>query len=135
MNIYEYGNKDSNNILIQPVTDQGLNIISNEVNAINEYMDDYHLLAVKIDDWNKDLSPWEAPAVFGDESFGCGAFSTFSKIINLCTDNTKDYYIGGYLATIYVDKIPLTKYNMTKGNVTKLTKVIYFIGGICHGIL
>ena len=33
----------------------------------------FSLAAIRVPDWNKDLSPWEAPAVFGDEPFGGGA--------------------------------------------------------------
>ena len=66
MNIFEYGNKDSKNVLIQPVGDSDLSGINNEILMLNEYTDDYYLLAVKVDDWNVDLSPWKAPAVFGD---------------------------------------------------------------------
>lgn len=33
----------------------------------------FRLIAVKIDRWNHDLSPWAAPAVFGKENFGDGA--------------------------------------------------------------
>ncbi|MBR6223208.1 MAG: esterase [Lachnospiraceae bacterium] len=96
MVIYEYGNKNSNNILIQPIGDQDLGIIDNEVHAINEYTIDYYLFAVKVDDWNNDLSPWEAPAVFGNKGFGSGASDTLGEIMKLITDQSKDYYIGGY---------------------------------------
>lgn len=34
---------------------------------------DFQLIAVKVDNWNQDLSPWEASAVFGREGFGDGA--------------------------------------------------------------
>lgn len=30
---------------------------------------DFYLVAFKVDAWNKDSSPWCAPAVFGNESF------------------------------------------------------------------
>ena len=103
MNIFEYGNKDSKNVLIQPVGDHDLSGINNEILMLNEYTEDYYLLAVKVDDWNVDLSPWKAPAVFGDQGFGSGAVTTFAEIIKLCRDETRDYYIGGYsLAGLFV---------------------------------
>ena len=37
-------------------------------------------VAFEVKDWNKDLSPWEAPAVFGKEGFGSGASETLSFI-------------------------------------------------------
>ncbi len=103
MNIFEYGNKDSKNVLIQPVGDHDLSGINNEILMLNEYTEDYHLLAVKVDDWNVDLSPWKAPAVFGDQGFGSGAATTFAEITKLCRDEARDYYIGGYsLAGLFV---------------------------------
>ena len=38
------------------------------------------LVSFHIDDWNKELSPWEAPAVFGNEGFGDGAPATLSYV-------------------------------------------------------
>jgi hypothetical protein len=103
MNIFEYGNKNSKNVLIQPVGDHDLSGINNEILMLNEYTDDYYLLAVKVDDWNVDLSPWKAPAVFGDQGFGSGAATTFAEITKLCRDEARDYYIGGYsLAGLFV---------------------------------
>ena len=96
MIVYEYGNKNSNNILIQAIGNHELNIIESEVQAINDFSVDYHLLAVKVEDWNEELSPWEADAVFGDKGFGAGASDTLAEIIGLCTDKSRDYYIGGY---------------------------------------
>lgn len=96
MIVYEYGNKNSKNILIQAIGNHELNIIESEVQAINDFSVDYHLLAVKVEDWNEELSPWEADAVFGDKGFGAGASDTLAEIIGLCTDKSRDYYIGGY---------------------------------------
>ncbi|MCR5702467.1 MAG: esterase [Lachnospiraceae bacterium] len=96
MIVYEYGNKNSKNILIQTIGNHELNIIESEVQAINDFSVDYHLLAVKVEDWNEELSPWEADAVFGDKGFGAGASDTLAEIIGLCTDKSRDYYIGGY---------------------------------------
>ena len=96
MIVYEHGNKNSKNILIQAIGNHELNIIESEVQAINQSTIDYHLLAVKVEDWNVELSPWEADAIFGDKGFGAGASDTIEEIIGLCTDKSKDYYIGGY---------------------------------------
>ena len=40
----------------------------------------FALVRVPADDWNKDLSPWEAPPVFGNEAFGNGADALLMKI-------------------------------------------------------
>ncbi len=93
---YEYGNPISSIVLIQMVDDHDLNVIESEVKAINNHIDDFKLIAVKTDNWNTDLSPWNAPAVFGRESFGDGAANTLSELLQLCSDVSRTYYIGGY---------------------------------------
>ena len=97
MTRYEYGNPESSNVLIQMVDDHDLSVIENEVKTIIEKAgNDFCLVALKVDDWNRDLSPWTAPAVFGDEAFGEGAEETLSKVLAEVTDSGKRYYIGGY---------------------------------------
>ena len=79
MEVYEYGKSESSNILIQMVDDHDLGAIEGEVSAIKELVgDDFRLLAVKVDRWNHDLSPWNAAAVFGNEGFGDGADKTLT---------------------------------------------------------
>ncbi len=36
----------------------------------------YAIAAFQVEDWNRELSPWEAPAAFGTERFGGGASNT-----------------------------------------------------------
>ena len=97
MKTYEFGSADADIVLIQPVDDHDLEGIENEFTAIITGCDtDVRLIAVRIDDWNNDLSPWEAPAVFGKESFGRGASETLGELLELCGDKSRTYYIGGY---------------------------------------
>ncbi|MBQ6293928.1 MAG: esterase [Lachnospiraceae bacterium] len=97
MTRFEYGNPESSNVLIQMVDDHDLSVIENEVETIIEKAgNDFCLVALKVDDWNHDLSPWTAPAVFGNEAFGEGAEETLSKVLAEVTDSGKRYYIGGY---------------------------------------
>ena len=97
MKTYEFGNPDSDIVLIQPVDDHDLEGIENEFTTIINSCDmNIHLIAVRIDDWNSDLSPWEAPAVFGKENFGGGASKTLDELLELCGDKSRTYYIGGY---------------------------------------
>ncbi len=93
---YEYGNPVSAVVLIQMVDDHDLKVMESEVKAIKNHIDDFKLIAVKADNWNTDLSPWNAPAVFGKESFGDGAANTLSELLQLCSDSSRTYYIGGY---------------------------------------
>ena len=114
MEVYEYGNPAADCILIQMVDDHDLEFIEREVDAIKREVDaisrgmdatargDFRLIAIQVGDWNKDLSPWKAPAVFGKEDFGDGAGNTLAEVLSYCKDETKTYYIGGYsLAALF----------------------------------
>ena len=95
--ILSYGCPDSSNVLIQLVDDYSLEIMGSEVDAIMaSSQDDFQLIAVKVERWNHDLSPWKAPAVFGTEPFGDGASDTLKKVLTLTGEPGKEYYIGGY---------------------------------------
>lgn len=97
MEITGFGNPQSDIVLIQPVDDHDLEGIENEFAEIKrECEKDFCLITVKINDWNNDLSPWKAPAIFGKDSFGGGASKTLEELLRLCTDKDKTYYIGGY---------------------------------------
>ncbi len=97
MEIIKFGQADSSNVLIQPVDNHDLAYIEKEAELIKEAVgDDWFLTAVKVDNWNDDLSPWRAPAVFGNEDFGGRAGDTLQEIRTLTDDPGKSYYIGGY---------------------------------------
>ncbi|MBP5304569.1 MAG: esterase [Lachnospiraceae bacterium] len=94
--VFEYGNPNSNKVIIQTVGDHDADGMKKEALLIAKETEDFRLIAVKVDNWNKDLSPWEAPPVFGDDPFGKGAKETLKEIIGLCNDKSKTYYIAGY---------------------------------------
>ena len=97
METYEYGPESASIVLIEPIGDHDSEGIETEYNLIRQYTDkEFRLVTVKVDDWNRDLSPWKAPAVFGKEDFGDGAEEFLRKILHLCGDNSKAYVIGGY---------------------------------------
>lgn len=97
MTVYEYGNPAAEIVLIQPVDEQDLSVIENEVNEIKRFSKtNFYLLAIKIDKWNDQLSPWPAPALFGKDNFGEGAKDTLEEILSLCADKDKTYILGGY---------------------------------------
>ena len=94
---YEYGDPASRRLLIQPVDPRDLAGMEPEAAAIAALAGpDFRLIAVKIEDWNRDLSPWEAPPVFGKEGFGGGAEETLAELLPLCAEKDKRCYIGGY---------------------------------------
>lgn len=97
MQLYEFGPEAAENVLIQPVGDHDLPLIENEIAEIRRRTEiPFRLTAVKVESWNRDLSPWPAPAVFGNEDFGDGAAALLREILSLCADEGKRYFIGGY---------------------------------------
>ena len=94
---YQYGNRLAPVTLIQMVGEHDLPGIEKEIMEIRRRTDqDFELVAVKVNNWNHDLAPWKAPAVFGKEDFGDGAAKTLEEVLKLCTDKERKYCIGGY---------------------------------------
>ena len=95
--IHEYGTTAARHILIQPADEHDLAGMQNEIAAIQSLTDvPFRLIAVSVERWNRDLSPWRAAPVFGPEPFGDGAPVLLENILNLCADAEKTYYLGGY---------------------------------------
>lgn len=99
MEILKFGNEEANILLIQPVDDHDLNVIRSEIETIRSQTGkDFYLLACKVDNWNRDLSPWKAAPVFGTEPFSGKAQQTLdflqNEVLSRYTDKT--LYIGGY---------------------------------------
>ena len=57
-------------IILNTLEDEGEEIYG-KVRSLTDA--DFSLATIRVHNWNLDLSPWEAPAVFGDEPFGGGA--------------------------------------------------------------
>ena len=86
---------EMNTVLIQ-MTGEHENIES-EVAEIRRLTDiEFQFLALPVPDWNRDLSPWPSPAVFGNEPFSGGAEKTLAEVLKHTEDRSKTYIIGGY---------------------------------------
>ena len=94
---YEYGNPEADTVLIQPTGEHEMASLENEVREIEKRTSkEFRFIATKVENWNDDLSPWKAPAVFKTEDFCGGASKTLENIIAFCADKNRKYYIGGY---------------------------------------
>lgn len=107
---YDYGDTNSRNVLIQLVGEHDLAQLPDTVGTVSALAgEDFCLTALKVDDWNRELSPWKAPAVFpcrrgaGDapavfenDDFGGGARETLDRVLEAASDAGKRYFIGGY---------------------------------------
>ena len=101
---YLYVQPASRYLLVQPVDEHDLELLEQEVVIIQTLAGrPFSLVAFKIEDWNQELSPWEAPPVFGKVPFGNGAKKTSAFITNqLLPDlqekgiDTSHCLLGGY---------------------------------------
>ena len=102
-----YLNEDTEYILIQPVDENDISVLDNEVKHIEENTDrNFSLVAFKIEDWNSELTPWEMPLLRGKGNFGDDATRTLEFIKNdlipalseyTNTENKEiKYILGGY---------------------------------------
>lgn len=92
-----YGDPGALTVLVQMVDEHDLEGMESEVAEIQRLTDTpFCLLAVKVQQWNRDLSPWKAPAVFGTEAFGGEAGKTLAEVLQYCKEPGKTYIIGGY---------------------------------------
>ena len=93
-------------LLIQSVDEHDIEVLDNEVTEILAKTEkQFSLVAFKIEDWNNELSPWEAPPAFGNKSFGLGAIDTLEFIESRLIPTIKEKYgfaddvkviLGGY---------------------------------------
>ena len=102
-----YLNEDTEYIQIQPVDENDISVLDNEVKHIEENTDrNFSFVAFKIEDWNSELTPWEMPLLRGKGNFGDGAAGTLEFIKNdlipslseyISTENKEiKYILGGY---------------------------------------
>lgn len=100
-----YGEPGAETLLIQPVDGHDLEWMEQEIEQIRERTGGqrFCLKAFRVENWNRDLSPWPAPAVFGREDFGDGAAETLKAILRECAAGDppeaaqpKRVFLGGY---------------------------------------
>jgi len=92
-------------LFLQPVGEQDTELLDSEVEAMRDCVLPFALAAFEVKDWNRELSPWEAPPVFGKIPFGGGAEETLRFVTNrllpelrarLALPETMKPCIGGY---------------------------------------
>lgn len=102
-----YENKEADIFLIQAIGEHDLGVLDREVEVIKKLFFDmpFALVSFLIEDWNHELSPWEAPAVFGRNGFGGGAADTLAFVTGTLLPRLKNdysregkvnFYLGGY---------------------------------------
>ena len=99
------GDPLSKNTFIQMVDDHDLEYMDNLTAELERLAGtDWCLVTVKVKSWNRDLTPWEAAPVFGNEGFGSGAPETLRIILEEVIpwfekehpQEGRRYYMAGY---------------------------------------
>ena len=86
-------------VIIQPVDEHDMQGLDEEVAYLKGHTaNTFALVAFRISNWNVELSPWAAPAVFGREDFGDGAAKTLCYVLDELVPKFKGnrYCLGGY---------------------------------------
>ena len=101
-----YGEAHAECLLLQMTGEHELQNMDSEVSAIAQSSAHSFLFAaVPIKSWNDELSPWEAPAVWGKESFGGNAAGTLHFLTEQVIPTLKQQFalpenvriiLGGY---------------------------------------
>ena len=102
-----YKSEQPEYLLVQPIDEHDLEVLDNEVATIQSLTNKpFMLIAFEIKDWQSELTPWTAPAVFGKIPFGDGAVATLSFIkdilipqleqMQLFDKNKMQCVLGGY---------------------------------------
>lgn len=68
-------------VVLNTIGDEGKEVYG-ELRRITDAS--FTLAAIGVPDWNRDLSPWESPAVFGDKPFGGGADGYLRTLTDVC---------------------------------------------------
>jgi predicted alpha/beta superfamily hydrolase len=96
-----YQDEAATHLLIQPIDEHDLELLDQEIEAIKKLSDKpFSLVAFMIKDWNQELTPWAAPAVFGKVPFCNGAEKTLefitSRLLPEVQENIPHLILGGY---------------------------------------
>ena len=101
-----YGTDCAEYLLLQMTDEHELQHMDNEISAIAQgSAHSFLFAAVPVKNWNDELSPWEAPAVWGKESFGGNAAGTLRFLTEQAIPTLKKQFalpenvkiiLGGY---------------------------------------
>ena len=100
-----YGEAHAEYLLLQMTGEHELQSMESEATTIAQSAHRFLFAAIPVESWNDELSPWEAPAVWGKESFGCNAADTLRFLTEQVIPTLKQQYplpenvkiiLGGY---------------------------------------
>ena len=78
-------------LLVQPIDEHDLEVLDKEVEVIASLTRKaFTLVAFEVNNWQEDMTPWSAPAVFGKTPFGDGAAQTLRFITTELISSLKE---------------------------------------------
>ena len=102
-----FGNIDSEKIFIHLVNDHEKSLMESEVAALKDLSvsEDWCIVPVLVPDWDGDLTPWEAEALFPGQNFGghakefldkliCNIIPDFEDVVSLQSQNDVNVSVG-----------------------------------------
>lgn len=100
-----YGEAHTEYLLLQMTGEHELQSMDSEVTAIAQSKHRFLFAAIPVMNWNDELSPWEAPAVWGKQGFGGNAADTLRFLTEQVIPSLKQQFdlpenvkiiLGGY---------------------------------------
>ena len=100
-----YGTDCAEYLLLQMTGEHELQSMESEVTAIAQSAQHFLFAAIPVESWNDELSPWEAPAVWGKQGFGGKAGDTLRFLTEQVIPTLKQQFhlpenvkiiLGGY---------------------------------------
>lgn len=100
-----YGEAHAEYLLLQMTGEHELQSMEIEVTAIAQSAHHFLFASIPVESWNDELSPWEAPVVWGKESFGGDAADTLHFLTEQVISTLKKQFalpenvkiiLGGY---------------------------------------
>ena len=100
-----YGEAHAKYLLLQMTGEHELQSMESEIAAIAQSAHHFLFAAIPVKSWNNELSPWEAPAVWGKQGFGGKAADTLRFLTEQVMPTLKQQYplpenvkiiLGGY---------------------------------------
>ncbi|MBR2578281.1 MAG: DUF3990 domain-containing protein, partial [Erysipelotrichaceae bacterium] len=95
-----FSDEDPEFIILEVVGKEEAETLDEQIRIIKEETGrSFIMAAFFVEDWNRELSPWEAPPVFGKEGFGEGARETL--------DTVTDVFIPGIRKRYALNDVPI----------------------------
>jgi len=101
-----YGYPQAEHYFIQPVDEHDAGLVVSTAEKLEALCghQNFCIVTVPVVRWNRDLTPWENPPVFGKESFGSGAEDTLNDICaqlipsirEMTAAGKRSFYLCGY---------------------------------------